>query len=68
MTTLVNWIAFESLPRRQRQVLALHDVNLLNCDRIGEQIGVSAAQARIELRQARLAICQRLAQERQSAA
>lgn len=68
MTTRIGWIAFESQLRRQRQVLALHEVNHVSLDRIAAQIGVSAAQARIDLREARLAMCRRLSRKTQPAA
>ena len=68
MTLINGSLAFESLTRRQRQVLDLHAVNRVSLERIGATIGVSTAQARIELRQARLALCRRLSQDVRSAA
>jgi DNA-directed RNA polymerase specialized sigma24 family protein len=60
--------ALESLTRRQRQVLALHEIDRVSPDRIGSLIGTSPAQVRIELRQARLAMCRQLSRETRTAA
>ena len=68
MSTQTFSTALESLTRRQRQLLALHELDRVSLDRIGFLVGISPAQARIELRQARLAMCQRLSREARTAA
>lgn len=71
MTSVMNRpfrTAVESLAAEHQQVLALHEVRRLSMEEIGGLLGLSVAQARIELRRARLAVCQRLSDRLRTAA
>jgi DNA-directed RNA polymerase specialized sigma24 family protein len=52
--------ALESLPDLYRQLLTLHEVNGLHAEAISHVLGITPAQARIGIRQARLAMRGRL--------
>jgi DNA-directed RNA polymerase specialized sigma24 family protein len=60
--------AFDAVSTNERTLLTLHDVARVSIDDIGRTLGVSSAQARIELRAARLSACQRLIARTQTAA
>jgi DNA-directed RNA polymerase specialized sigma24 family protein len=60
--------ALESLTHRHQQVLALHELDRLSTERVGDLLGIPTAQARIELLQARLAMRQRLSDRMRNAA
>ena len=60
--------ALDSLTHRHQQLLAWHEHDRLSIERIGELLGLSAAEARIELRAARVAVRRSLADQRHAAA
>ena len=60
--------ALESLTQRHQQLLAWHELDRLSVEHIGELLGLSAAEARIELRAARVAVRRSLADQRHAAA
>lgn len=49
-------VALEALTHRHRQLLTLHEVDRVRLDRIGEMLGLTPGQVRIELRDARVAM------------
>ena len=59
------WSAVRSLPRRQRQVVALHYVERLTLDEIAATLEISKASANTHLRRARATLSRRINKEDQ---
>lgn len=61
-------VALESLTHRHQQVLRLHELARVRPERIGQMLGMTPAQVRIELLHARAAMQRHLSTQMRSAA
>jgi DNA-directed RNA polymerase specialized sigma24 family protein len=60
--------ALESLTHRHQQLLTLHEINHQSTEHIGQLLGMTPGQVRIELLHARLAMRQHLSTSTRNAA